>query len=703
MRRLNNRLHTAALCSLILAGCGGSGSDGSGNGGTSGSTGTSSAAPTPAASPLTVSVSPATITLGQSTTVTWSSSASTSCSASGAWSGSLASSGSKPITPTAAGSETYTVSCTSGGGAYGGGSSLSMSAVLTVNGPASVSTSSAYSLIELVADAAGGAAVSTDKHLINPWGISIPSGNLAAWIANNGTQTSTLYDGNGKAQPTSSPLVVTFGAGAGGTVFAPTGIVFNGSSTDFAVSTGGHSAAASFLFAGEGGMIAGWSPNVSATQAITMYADTAGAVYKGLALAENGGQQFLYATDFHNGKVDVFNATFVKQASSSSAFTFKDPGIPAGYAPFGIQAIANGTGGAAQIYVTYAMQQSPDDQNNVNGAGLGYVDVYDTNGQFIKELVANGALNAPWGIALAPSDFGSLSNQLLVGNFGDGKINAYDPSSGALVGTLSNASGTAIATPGLWGIAFGNDADNQPHNTLFFAAGANDENDGLYGRIDPGATPPLLNAAPVVALEVPSGTLSGTVTLSATVQDPIASAQVQFFANTQAIGSATSAPFSISWDTTSIANGTVSLTAKATDVDGNVGTSASTTATIGNQSSSGSGSSTVTLSQLQAQVFTPICSGCHSGFGTSLPGVQNLTAGNTFGNIVNVASIEQPSLLRIKPNDPANSYLIRKIQGAPGITGSQMPFGCGSASDPCLDTATINQIIDWVNAGAPNN
>jgi uncharacterized protein (TIGR03118 family) len=690
MRRLDHKLHWGALASLMLAGCGGGGGDGSGS---------SATMPTPAPS-VTVSVSPTTIALGQSATVTWSSGASSSasCSASGAWSGSLAASGSKTVTPTAAGSDLYTVSCSSGGGGYGGSSSsASNSATLTVSGP--VSASSAYSLTALVSNTAGGTAVSTDTHLVNPWGVSIPSGNFAAWVANNGTQSSTLYDGNGKAQPASAPLVVTFAASAGGTAFDPTGIVFNGSSTNFTVTSGGKSGAAAFIFSGEGGMIAGWSPAVSTTQGITTYADTAGAVYKGLALAENAGQAFLYATDFHNAKVDVFNASFVKQATSSSAFTFQDPGIPAGYAPFGIQAIANGTGGATQIYVTYAEQQSPDNHDNVNGAGLGYVDVYDTNGQLIKELVVKGALNAPWGIALAPGDFGSLSNDLLIGNFGDGKINAFNPSSGALAGTVSNAGGTAIATPGLWGIAFGNDADNQPHNTLFFAAGPNNESDGLYGRIDPGATPPVLDAAPVVTLTVPSGTLSGTVTLSATVQDSIAITQVQFLANGQAIGSASSAPFSISWNTTAVANGTVSLTAKATDADGNVGTSAAASATVGNQSSTPQ----VTLSQLQTQVFTPICSGCHTGIGSSLPGVQNLTAGHTYASIVNVPSIEQPNLLRIKPNDPSNSYLIQKIEGAPGISGSRMPFGCGSSSDPCLDQATINMFIQWVNEGAPND
>ena len=683
MRNIYPSLAAGIFASLAVSSCGGGG--GGGGGITS-----------PMAS-IAVSVSPSTITLGQSATITWSTSASTNCSASGDWSGALASSGSKSVTPTAAGSDTYTVSCSSGGGGYGGGGTLSKSATLTVKGP--VSSSSAYSLTSLVADAAGGTALSTDTHLVNPWGVSIPPGNFAAWVANNGTQSSTLYDGNGKAQPHANPLIVGFPAVAAGAAFNPTGIVYNGSPTQFLVTAGGQSAAAAFIFAGEGGAIAGWAPQVSPTSALTVYTDASGAVYKGLTLAQSGGQSYLYATDFHNGKIDVFNSSFVKQTPSSSAFTFKDPSIPAGYAPFGIQAIANGAGGAWQIYVTYAQQQAPDNHDNVNGAGLGFVDVYDGNGQLIKSLIAKGALNAPWGIALAPGDFGSLSKALLIGNFGDGKINAYDPSSGALLGTVSDAAGTAIATPGLWGIAFGNDAENQPHNTLFFAAGTNNENDGLYGRIDPGATPPVLDSPPVVSLKVPTGTLSGTVTLSATVTDAIAIAQVQFFADSELIGSATAPPYSISWNTTSVANGNVSLTAKAQDVDGNVGSSSSTSAAVNNSS----GGNAVTLSQLQAQVFTPICSGCHTGIGSALPGVQNLTAGHTYGSIVGVPSIEQPSLLRIKPNDPNNSYLIRKIEGAPGISGSRMPFGCGSSSNPCLDQTTINQIIEWVNEGAPND
>jgi uncharacterized protein (TIGR03118 family) len=665
---------TGILCGLILASCGG-GYGGSGN-------------PMMPSATVSVVVKPTTISLGQSAVVTWTSNAGTNCTASGAWSGNLAATGTQTVTPAAAGTATFTLSCTGGG--YGGGGKGS--AALTV------SAASAFSLTRLVADTAGGTAGNTDTNLVNPWGLSIPAGSFPAWVANNHQQTSTLYDGNGKPQPHAAPLVVNFSAGGTGTTFDPTGIVFNASATDFTVSSAGTSDVAKFLFDGEGGMIAGWNPTVDRTHAITMYTDAGGAVYKGLAAAQNAGKSFLYAADFHNGKVDVFNSAFVKQTTSATAFTFADPAIPAGYAPFGIQAIANGAAGATQIYVTYAKQMAPDNHDNVDGAGLGFVDIYDTNGKLIKQLVAAGALNAPWGLALAPADFGTMSGALLVGNFGDGNINAYDPAAGTFIGTVMDSSGKAIATPGLWGIAFGNDANNQPHNTLFFAAGTNNEVNGSYGRIDVGATAPILNAPPVVTLTTPTGTLKGTVALSATVKDSLSVAKVEFFAGATSLGVAAAAPYTVAWDTTTVADGTVSVKATATDADGNVGSSAATTVTVANVTAP----PPVTLTQLQTQIFTPICSVCHTGIGTTLPGVQNLTAGHTFANIVGVASMEQPGLLRIKPNDPTNSYLIQKIEGAAGITGARMPFGCPT-TQPCLDQATIDQVKAWVSQGALNN
>jgi hypothetical protein len=232
---------------------------------------------------------------------------------------------------------------------------------------------------------------------------------------------------------------------------------------------------------------------------------------------------------------------------------------------------------------------------------------------------------------------------------------------------------------------------------LFFAAGTNDEANGSYGRIDLGATPPVLNAPPVVTLTAPNGPLKGSVALSATVKDPLAVAKVEFFANSTSIGVVTTAPYTVNWDTTTVADGDVAINAKATDADGNVGLAAATV------SVANTAVAQVTLTDLQTQIFTPICSGCHTGIGTALPGVQNLTAGHTFASIVNVASIEQPTLQRIKPNDADNSYLVRKILGAAGITGSRMPLGCGTAGNPCLDQATIDKVKTWVNQGALNN
>jgi uncharacterized protein (TIGR03118 family) len=322
--------------------------------------------------------------------------------------------------------------------------------------------------------------------LVNPWGIVFAPG-APVWTSNNdgpGGGSSTLYDGNGKVQ--GGPLIVTFGT-QGGVAFNPTGIVFNGSQ-DFKVTgsgSGAMPAAASFIYSGEAGMIAGWSGADNSKIAVVPYQAADGAVYKGLAIANNGSGNFLYATDFHNNKIDVFDANYAKQPPSATSFSFSDPKLPAGYAPFGIQAVANGPGGAVQLYVTYAQPTPPENHDNIDGAGLGLVDIFDTNGNLVKELVpAGGALNAPWGIAVAPANFGTFSNDLLVSNFGDGKINAYDPGTGQLVGTLGDTTGASIVLDGLWGIAFGNDAVNQPSTTLFFAAGPNKEISGLYGRID---------------------------------------------------------------------------------------------------------------------------------------------------------------------------------------------------------------------------
>lgn len=654
----------ASACAILLAACGGGGYGGGG--------GSSMPAPT-----LTISVAPTTIVLGQSATVTWTSN--TACTASDAWTGTQTASGSLVVTPTTTGTFNYTLTC-SGTGYQG---NTVKTATLTVT------AATAYSTTFLVGDTNALTPVTVDPNLVNAWGIAFGP-TSPVWVANNHSDTSTLYNGNGAAQA----LVVSLPTG-----FGATGLVFN-SSADFVVGSGAATGAARFIYSGEGGMIAGWSPTADATHALAAYTATDGAVYKGLAIAANGGANYLYATDFANGKVDVFNATFVKQTTSATAFTFTDPNLPDGYEPFGIQALKTGASGATQIYVTYAMHNTPPDGDNMNGAGLGIVDVYDTNGQFIKTLVAPGGwLNAPWGVALAPSDFGTLSGAVLIGNFGDGTINGYDPATGTFKGQVTDSTGAAFAVPGLWGIGFGNDAVNQPHATLFFAAGPNDEANGVYGRIDMGATPPVLGAPPVVTLTAPAaGTISGTTAVTATATDALAIAKVEFFANNVSIGSATASPYTVQWDTTAVANGAYSLKAVGWDVNGNVATSASVAVTVNNVASTA-----MTLTQLQTTYFGPICSGCHNGTPSSsrtdgLPGSQNLsTKADTFAALVNVASLEVSSLKRVSPNDADNSYIIQKLEGTQTV-GARMPFG-----GPYLTQAQIDDIKGWINAGALNN
>ena len=312
----------------------------------------------------------------------------------------------------------------------------------------------AYVVTALTSNLAGHAAT-RDAVLQNAWGIAFnPTGFV--WVANNGTSTSTLYDGNGVPQT----LIVA-------TPDAPTGIVFNANTSDFRGSP--------FIFSTESGAIAAWSPAVDRNNAVKIVdSGFNGSVYKGLALANYNGANYLYATDFHNKRIDVFDANFGIVTLPGG---FNDPMLPPGYAPFGIQAIGD------RIYVTYAQRASTGD-DEVHGVGLGVVDVFDTAGNLIRQLAVGGALNAPWGLAMAPSNFGTLSGMLLVGNFGDGTINAYDPVSGTFAGTLSKADGSAIVIDGLWGLAFGNGVNNQPTNTLFFTAGPADEAHGQYGRLD---------------------------------------------------------------------------------------------------------------------------------------------------------------------------------------------------------------------------
>ncbi len=352
------------------------------------------------------------------------------------------------------------VSC--GGGGSSGGASMGTTATTT----GFVATSLVSNVNSATNPYSGSNA---DPHLVNAWGIAFnPQGFV--WVANNGTSTSTLYDGAGVPQS----LVVSIPAGGAGPA-KPTGIVFNGSSA-FAVTQGGVSGASAFIFAGEGGTISGWSPTVNMTNAVIAVDNGAkGKIYKGLTIASVGGAPRLYAADFHNGVVDVFDGNFAPVVVGGA---FVDPALPAGYAPFGIQAIGN------QIFVSYAKQDAQA-QDEVGGIGLGAVNVFDTAGNLVQRLIpVGGKLNAPWAMVMAPAGFGPLANELLVGNFGDGTINAFNPTTGAFVGTLSNGNGTPMVFDGLWGLAFGNGINSQPTTTLFYAAGPADESNGVYGRID---------------------------------------------------------------------------------------------------------------------------------------------------------------------------------------------------------------------------
>lgn len=329
--------------------------------------------------------------------------------------------------------------------------------------------SALYQQTDLVSDLPAVAA-HQDPNLVNPWGLAAPPGG-PFWTSNNGTGTATLYHGDG----TSPGLVVALPPiSQGEPPSPPTGVVFNESS-GFEVAPG---APARFLFATEDGMIAGWSPSTGSTALRAVIRSGTGASYKGLALGQVGGAPILYAANFASGSIDVFDATFSQSVLGGS---FVDPNLPAGYAPFNIQNLAG------SLYVAYARVDTPR-IDALPGAGQGIVDVFDTSGNLLRRLATGGALNAPWGLALAPAGFGELSGAVLVGNFGDGTIHGYDPVTGAPVGSLDDSPGHALEIDGLWGLAFGDgSAANGPKQTLFFTAGIAGpgaiEDHGLFGAL----------------------------------------------------------------------------------------------------------------------------------------------------------------------------------------------------------------------------
>jgi uncharacterized protein (TIGR03118 family) len=321
--------------------------------------------------------------------------------------------------------------------------------------------------VNLASDLPGMARV-TDPNLVNPWGIAFsPTGPF--WFADNGSGVSDVLDGRGQPVPLVAMVPSATRSGS-----APTGTVFNDGS-GFAISADGVAAPSRFLFATEDGTIAGWSALVDPTRAILAVDNSSlGAVYKGLALAADpAGRRFLFAADFSRGTIDVFDQDFRPVLRQSA---FHDPNLPNGFAPFNVQNIDN------LLFVTYA-KQDDSGYDAVAGAGHGIIDVYDTDGSLVRRFASAGALDAPWGLALAPTDFAPFAGALLVSNNGDGRIIAYDPVSGSFLGTLADDRGIPIAIPGLWALTFGNGHLGGAADTLFFTAGVGDEAHGLFGAI----------------------------------------------------------------------------------------------------------------------------------------------------------------------------------------------------------------------------
>jgi uncharacterized protein (TIGR03118 family) len=299
------------------------------------------------------------------------------------------------------------------------------------------------------------------------------------WVSDNNMHVSTLYTGAGQPFPPASPLAVNIPPIGSS---APTGQVFNSTASDFDVTTGNPATKAFFVFAGEDGTISAWNPGVSFSAAVTKVDNSAsGAVYKGLASGNSGGNNFLYATNFNSGKVDVFDKNF----NPAAGFSFTDPSpppVPAGtpatqhWAPFNIQNLDG------HLFVTYALQDSAK-HDDVAGAGNGFVDEFNLDGTFVKRIATGGALDSPWGLDIAPSGFGEFGNDLLVGNFGNGWINAYDLATDALVGPLLDANGHPIVLGDLWALVNGGGGLGGDPGSVFFTAGVMDEAHGLFGQL----------------------------------------------------------------------------------------------------------------------------------------------------------------------------------------------------------------------------
>src|SRR6266536_3292524 len=320
--------------------------------------------------------------------------------------------------------------------------------------PLAAAERNSYTVTPLVSDQPG-VAPNTDPNLVNAWGLA-SSPTSPWWVADNGTDLSTLYRGS-DGQP--QALVVNVHNAPTGTVFNPT--------TGFVLPTGGK---ALFLFDTEEGKVLGWN-GAQGTTAVVIADLGDDAIYKGLAIADTAAGPRLFAADFHNARVDVFDGSFALVPGG-----FADPSLPSNYAPFGIQTIGD------RVFVSYA-QQDEDAEDEVAGQGKGFVDAYDTAGNLLGRVAQHGQLNAPWGMALAPASFGRFAGDLLVGNFGDGQINAYAPMGNGRFGhrgELRGADGKPLSIDGLWALEFGQGGNNGPAGTLFFTAGPDDETHGLF-------------------------------------------------------------------------------------------------------------------------------------------------------------------------------------------------------------------------------
>ncbi len=334
-------------------------------------------------------------------------------------------------------------------------------------------TNPGYVQVNLVSDISTNAP-HTDPRLVNPWGLV--AGEVI-WVNDNGTGLTTVYGPSGHI----FRFAINIPAPDGGPG-TPTGLVVNDTSK-FVISNGRRHAPATFLMATEDGTITAWNEHVTGSNAVIVVT-TADAVYKGLTIARatNGAPQ-LYAANFHAGVVDVFDGQF------NPLFSFTDPDLPDHFAPFGIRTLFG------RVFVTFALQKLPEAKDDDAGPGRGFVDIFDTDGTLLRRFASQGPLNSPWGLAVAPRHFGKFSNSLLVGNFGDGHITAYDLLTGKLLGQLTTPKGDDLVIDGLWGLTFreegreecrdkdedGRDSDAR----LFFTAGINDEADGLFGFIRP--------------------------------------------------------------------------------------------------------------------------------------------------------------------------------------------------------------------------